>query len=36
MANYKNLDENNAVNVYEGDYEVKIFKSIQITGQNLI
>ena len=32
----RNLDENNAVNVYEGDYEVKIFKSIQITGQNLI
>ena len=32
----RNLDGNNAVNVYEGDYEVKIFKSIQITGQNLI
>ena len=32
----RNLDENNAVNVYEGEYEVKIFKSIQITGQNLI
>ena len=32
----RNLDGNNAVNVYEGNYEVKIFKSIQITGQNLI
>ena len=32
----RNLDGNNAVNVYEGDYEVKIFKSIQITGKNLI
>ena len=32
----RNLDGNYAVNVYSGDYEVKIFKSIQITGQNLI
>ena len=32
----RNLDGNNVVNVYEGDYEVKIFKSIQITGKNLI
>ena len=32
----RNLDGNNVVTVYEGDYEVKIFKSIQITGQNLI
>ena len=30
------VDGNNVVNVYEGDYEVKIFKSIQITGTNLI
>ena len=32
----RNLDGNNVVNVYEGNYEVKIFKSIQITGTNLI
>ena len=32
----RNLDGNNVINVYEGDYEVKIFKSIQITGKNLI
>ena len=32
----RNIDGNNVVNVYEGDYEVKIFKSVQITGQNLI
>ena len=32
----RNVDGNNVVTVYEGDYEVKIFKSIQITGQNLI
>ena len=32
----KNIDGDNVVNVYEGDYEVKIFKSIQITGKNLI
>ena len=32
----RNIDGDNVVNVYEGDYEVKIFKSIQITGKNLI
>ena len=32
----KNIDGDKVVNVYEGDYEVKIFKSIQITGKNLI
>ena len=32
----RNLDGDNVVNVYEGDYEVKIFKSVQITGKNLI
>ena len=32
----RNIDGNNVVNVYEGDYEVKIFKSVKITGQNLI
>ena len=32
----RNVDGNNVVNVYEGDFEVKIFKSIQITGKNLI
>ncbi len=32
----RNVDGNNVVNVYEGDYEVKIFKSVQITGKNLI
>ena len=32
----RNIDGDNVVNVYEGDYEVKIFKSIQITGKNFI
>ena len=32
----KNIDGDKVVNVYKGDYEVKIFKSVQITGQNLI
>jgi len=32
----RNIDGDNVVNVYEGDYEVKIFKSVQITGKNLI
>ena len=32
----RNIDGDNVVNVYEGDYEVKIFKSIQLTGKNLI
>ena len=32
----RSVDGNNIINVYEGDYEVKIFKSIQITGKNLI
>jgi hypothetical protein len=32
----RNIDGDNVVNVYEGDYKVKIFKSIQITGKNLI
>tara|TARA_B110000438_G_scaffold272207_1_gene290689 strand:- start:155 stop:562 length:408 start_codon:yes stop_codon:yes gene_type:complete len=32
----RNIDGDNVVNVYNGDYEVKIFKSIQITGKNLI
>ena len=32
----RNIDGDNVVNVYEGDYEVKIFKSLQITGKNLI
>ena len=32
----RNIDGDNVVNVYEGDYEVKIFKSVQITSQNLI
>ena len=32
----RNVDGNNVINVYEGNYEVKIFKSIQITGKNLI
>jgi len=32
----RNLDGNNVVTVYDGDYEVKIFKSVQITGQILI
>ena len=32
----RNIDGDNVVNVYEGDYEVNMFKSVQITGQNLI
>ena len=32
----RNIDGDSVVNVYEGDYEVKIFKSVKITGQNLI
>ena len=32
----RNIDGDSVVNVYEGDYEVKIFKSVQITGKNLI
>ena len=32
----RSIDGDNVVNVYEGDYEVKIFKSVQIRGQNLI
>ena len=32
----RNIDGDNVVNVYEGDYEVKIFISKQITGKNLI
>ena len=32
----RNVDGANVVNVYEGDYEVKIFKSTQMTGKNLI
>jgi len=32
----RNVDGDRTVNIYEGDYEVKIFKSIQITGKNLI
>ena len=32
----RNIDGDNVVNVYEGDYEIKIFKSKQITGKNLI
>ena len=32
----RNIDGDNVVSIYEGDYEVKIFKSVQITGQNLI
>ena len=32
----KNVDGDNLVNIYEGDYEVKIFKSVQITGKNFI
>ena len=32
----RNIDGNNVVNVYEGDYKVKIFKSVQIIGKNLI
>ena len=32
----RNIDGESVVNIYEGDYKVKIFKSVQITGQNLI
>ena len=32
----RNLDGDNVVDIYKGDYEIKIFKSVQITGQNLI
>ena len=32
----KNIDGDNVVDIYKGDYEVKIFKSVQITGKNLI
>ncbi len=32
----RNVDGDNVVTIYEGDYEVKIFKSIQITGKNFI
>ena len=32
----RNIDGDNVVNIYEGDYEIKIFKSIQITGKNSI
>ena len=32
----RNIDGDNVVNVYEGYYEVKIFKSVQITGKNFI
>ena len=32
----RNDDGDNVLNIYEGDYEVKIFKSVQITGQNFI
>jgi len=32
----RNVDGDNVVNVYEGDYEVKIFKSVEITGKNFI
>ena len=32
----RNVDGNNVINIYEGDYEVKIFKSVQITGKNFI
>ena len=32
----RNVDGDNVVNVYEGNYDVKIFKSVQITGKNLI
>ena len=32
----KNVNGENTVNIYEGDYEVRIFKSIQIAGTNLI
>ena len=32
----RNIDGDSVGNVYEGNYEVKSFKSVQITGQNLI
>ena len=32
----RNVDGDNVLNIYEGDYEVKIFKSVQITGKNFI
>jgi len=32
----RNIDGDNVVTVYEGNYEVMIFKSVQITGKNLI
>ena len=32
----RNLDGDNVVDIYKGDYEVKIFKSVQITAQNLM
>ena len=32
----RNIDGDNVVDIYKGDYEVKIFKSVKITGQNLI
>ena len=32
----RNIDADNVVNVYEGDYDVKIFKSVQITGKHFI
>tara|TARA_B110000438_G_scaffold249614_1_gene252983 strand:- start:158 stop:565 length:408 start_codon:yes stop_codon:yes gene_type:complete len=32
----RNIDGDNVVNVYEGNYDVKIFKSVQISGKNLI
>ena len=32
----RNVDGDNVVTIYEGDYEVKIFKSVQITGKNFI
>mgnify|MGYP001332771627 CR=1 FL=1 len=32
----RSIDGSNVINVFEGNYEVKIFKSIQITGKNLI
>tara|TARA_B100000029_G_scaffold427551_1_gene436997 strand:- start:581 stop:988 length:408 start_codon:yes stop_codon:yes gene_type:complete len=32
----RNVDGDNVVNIYDGDYEVKIFKSVQITGKNFI
>ena len=32
----RNVDGDNVVNIYEGNYDVKIFKSVQITGKNFI